>query len=80
MRWPPTCVTRTTPAARPVCPGAFRFVADDLGDGNGFAGQQRLVGLQVVALEQNRVGGNPVALDQHQEIAAHHFAPRYASP
>ena len=52
--------------------------ARDLAHRNRFARQQRFIGLQVVTLEQNRVGGHAVALGEHHNIAAHHLASRNA--
>ena len=40
-----------------------------------FARQQRFICLQVAAAKQDRVGGDAVALGQHDQIAAHHLAP-----
>jgi len=45
-----------------------------LGHRHGLAGEQGLVHLQL-ALHKPRVGGNPVAFMQHQQVAAHHVAP-----
>jgi len=46
-----------------------------LGHRQRFAAEQRFVGLQVVRLDQRRIGGDAVAFAQHQQVAAHHLAP-----
>ena len=43
---------------------------------NRFAGEQRFVYEQVVRFHDHRVGRHPVALDQQQVVAAHHFSTR----
>ena len=50
-----------------LCQGQF-------GHGHGFAGEQGFVHFEL-AVDQQRVGGNAVALVQHEQIAAHHLAP-----
>ena len=45
-----------------------------------FAAQQRLIDLQVSGLVHGRIGSNPVALLQHDQIAAYHIAAGYTHP
>ena len=49
-------------------------VAGLLGDGLGFTGQHRFVGGQLVGLQQRPVGGDAVALGNHQQVFPHHIA------
>ena len=52
------------------------FERGDVNTGNlahrcGLTRQQRFIGLQVVALNEDRIGWHPVSLCQHDEIATH---------
>ena len=55
--------------------GAGRF-----SDGNRLPRQQRFVGLQIAAVHQHGVCGYPVALREHDDVAAHHVATGDALP
>jgi len=44
-----------------------------LGHGHGLTREQRFINLQL-AIDQQRIGGNAVALVQHQQVANHHLA------
>ena len=46
----------------------------------GFAGQQRLVGREIHRGHQDAVGGNAIALREHEDVAGHDFAPRDSPP
>ena len=43
-------------------------------------GQQRFVGLQIVASTQHRVGRHAIALGEHDEVAAHDLAAGDSAP
>ena len=54
--------------------GGVRRGCDQLADRKRLSGQERFVGLQILRFEQQRVGGDAVALFEQQHIATHHLA------
>ena len=61
-------------APRPLRSGLRAIVPRDLAHGYGFASQGQFVGLQILALQQHRVGRNPVSLGKDDEVAPHDVA------
>ena len=56
-----------------LCGGAHA-----LAHGRGLAGQEGFIDHEVVALHQQRIGGRPLALLQHEKIAPRHINARNA--
>ncbi len=63
-------------AARPLCGShrSSRIAGRAFAHRHGFTGQQRLVGLQVVALHEHRIGRHAVAFRKHDYVTAHDIA------
>ena len=47
---------------------SLNSVPDHFSDGDGFAGQQRLIGGQVIRLDHDRIGGNSITLGQNDQV------------
>ena len=60
-------------ATRPATFGRSGITTGDLAHGHGLTRQQRFIGLQVVTLNEHRIGRHPVSLRKHDEIATHHL-------
>ena len=65
---------RQVVAPRPLGSGLKAIVPRGLAHGYGFASQGRFVGLQILALQQHRVGRNPVSLGEDDEVTPHDVA------